>query len=62
MEKEKITIIENDQFAKLVGLELVKVELGYRKSTSMGLGLFRAVPSLPWLILPLRRQPTLAEK
>lgn len=29
MEKEKIVIIENDQFAKLVGLELVKVELGY---------------------------------
>lgn len=29
MEKEKIEIIENDQFAKLVGLELVKVEVGY---------------------------------
>lgn len=29
MEKEKIAIIENDQFAKLVGLELVKVERGY---------------------------------
>lgn len=29
MEKEMIEIIKNDQFAKLVGLELVKVELGY---------------------------------
>ncbi|KNZ40755.1 PaaI family thioesterase [Acetobacterium bakii] len=29
MEKEMIEIIENDQFARLIGLELVKVELGY---------------------------------
>lgn len=29
MEKEMIEIIENDQFARLVGLKLVKVELGY---------------------------------
>lgn len=29
MEKEMIKILENDQFAKLVGLEIVKVEIGY---------------------------------
>jgi len=29
MEKEMIEIIENDQFARLVGLDLVKVDLGY---------------------------------
>ncbi|AFA47338.1 PaaI family thioesterase [Acetobacterium woodii] len=29
MEKEMLKIIDNDQFAKLVGLELIKVEIGY---------------------------------
>lgn len=29
MEKEMVEIIKNDRFAKLVGLELVKVEQGY---------------------------------
>ncbi|MDK2935543.1 PaaI family thioesterase [Acetobacterium sp. K1/6] len=35
MEKEMIEIIKNDQFAKLVGLELVKVELGYAEVRMM---------------------------
>lgn len=32
MEKEMIEIIDNDQFAKFVGLELVKVEPGYAEA------------------------------
>lgn len=29
MNKEMIEIVENDQFAKLLGLELVKIDIGY---------------------------------
>ena len=29
MNKEMIETVENDQFAKLLGLELVKVDIGY---------------------------------
>ncbi len=29
MEKERLKIIDKDQFAKLVGLELIKAEIGY---------------------------------